>query len=167
MDVVATAPGIRVVADLHGKPMAAGQQVRRMRVPSAGTLVPLGSFRRPSSDHGKCQHLVAAAALSRPQPVTESSICDTFPQQESAMFELAYDLWRRMNRWKKRGATADVAILMVCMMAAVHAQPQGEWTSYASDLRNFHYSALDQITATNYHVSPVRRSPIEYSDSGL
>jgi len=43
------------------------------------------------------------------------------------------------------------SILLVCVVAAAYAQPKGEWGSYAGDLRNFHYSPLDQITAANFN----------------
>jgi quinoprotein glucose dehydrogenase len=43
------------------------------------------------------------------------------------------------------------------MAAVVHAQAvpagtqKGEWPAYAGDLRNFHYSPLDQISAANFN----------------
>src|SRR6266849_1376426 len=43
------------------------------------------------------------------------------------------------------------------MAVRVPAQPgasgtgNGEWPSYAGDLRNFHYSPLDQINASNFN----------------
>ena len=49
-----------------------------------------------------------------------------------------------------------IAILFI-WMAAGHAQSipagtqKGEWPAYAGDLRNFHYSPLDQISATNFN----------------
>src|SRR5690348_16793636 len=43
-------------------------------------------------------------------------------------------------------------IAMFCLAASMAAQGtrNGEWPSYAGDLRNFHYSPLDQINASNF-----------------
>src|SRR5216683_614277 len=45
-------------------------------------------------------------------------------------------------------------IALTWMIAGVQAQPSGanngEWRSYGGDLRNHHYSALDQINASNF-----------------
>src|SRR5215467_10805440 len=39
----------------------------------------------------------------------------------------------------------------VAWVAALNAQQDGEWRSYAGDLRNHHYSPLDQINAGNFN----------------
>ena len=47
------------------------------------------------------------------------------------------------------------SMAFVCMWAASQTVPpgtsNGEWSSYAGDLRNFHYSPLDQINANNFN----------------
>src|SRR6516165_6788473 len=47
------------------------------------------------------------------------------------------------------------SMAFVCMWAASQTVPpgtsNGEWSSYAGDLRNFHYRPLDQINATNFN----------------
>ena len=47
------------------------------------------------------------------------------------------------------------AMAFICMWAASQTVPpgtrNGEWSSYAGDLRNFHYSPLDQINANNFN----------------
>ncbi|HEY1241677.1 MAG TPA: PQQ-binding-like beta-propeller repeat protein [Bryobacteraceae bacterium] len=42
---------------------------------------------------------------------------------------------------------------LLCLAASMAAQGtrDGEWPSYAGDLRNFHYSPLDQINASNFN----------------
>ena len=44
-------------------------------------------------------------------------------------------------------------IALLCLAASLAAQGtrNGEWPSYAGDLRNFHYSPLDQINASNFN----------------
>src|SRR6516164_8178952 len=47
------------------------------------------------------------------------------------------------------------SMAFVCMWAVSQTVPpitsNGEWSSYAGDLRNFHYSPLDQINANNFN----------------
>ena len=47
------------------------------------------------------------------------------------------------------------SMAFACMWAASQTVPpgtsNGEWSSYAGDLRNFHYSPLDQINANNFN----------------
>jgi len=40
--------------------------------------------------------------------------------------------------------------LVVGLVSTTGARAQSEWRSYAGDLRNFRYSALDQINASNF-----------------
>src|SRR3954453_2008294 len=51
--------------------------------------------------------------------------------------------------------TGSVAGLLVIAISNPVAQaplaPRSEWRSYAGDLRNHHYSPLDQITAANFN----------------
>ena len=42
-------------------------------------------------------------------------------------------------------------LVVLARVASLHAQQDGEWRSYAGDLRNHHYSPLDQINAGNFN----------------
>src|SRR5215467_8193377 len=43
-----------------------------------------------------------------------------------------------------------VIVLVAAALAAQTGPGKGEWPAYAGDLRNFHYSPLDQINAGNF-----------------
>src|SRR5579862_208148 len=54
-----------------------------------------------------------------------------------------------------RSALTAACLVSLCLAAPASAQGlagtnNGEWPSYAGDLRNYHYSPLDQINASNF-----------------
>ena len=62
---------------------------------------------------------------------------------------------RRGRRVRSRSFSASSAVLSLILGAAIVAQAPPprtvDWRSYAGDLKNHHYSPLDQINATNFN----------------
>src|SRR6266852_2237842 len=53
-------------------------------------------------------------------------------------------------KWKVRPIVISLFAITVGVQAQSSGTNSGEWTSYGGDLRNHHYSPLDQINASNF-----------------